>query len=1254
MTEEEKKRWGEELKRRRQAENKAKGAHKTSARPDAPRATTGQEDTNTALEAATQGGASEQAPTNSGTSAEDAGVLPKAADIADAKAEEAGQTENLPDADPAAASTGTSTIDAGAQPNAAGITAEKEEGQEAQTTQPQGVQHGTEMDGQSADGLAEQDGNTAQTVNIANYLPDDIIVPNGFMTPEMESEYYKALVQGITGEYTPASIGEAVAMFKGGRGVYLSEEMMQEAQRVLTENPELQEDIWLLGEDAFDAKEDEYAFLLGKETKKLLMLLESPHLPDDQRGAGIEQYLKDKQAARAEGHYQLDGYYKKHPEALSAYDGLRQIENEGITQDNLIAEAAREERQESSKLIFCEAIDHELDGPLTDENRIALVALDEYNVFEDDDAFFQEVFGKTTNLVTQNGVRNLQLLDEALRPIRREKQMAMALGMDLETFWKKNPDRMKTPEELTQNALDWFDAIYQKPLEYAVAGRTQNGYTAAVLDYLTKRDEERVGLSKITPGATVSMGDLYNAAETLLGGYKPGSSSIWKAIDAGQGKGKALVHAADAALTTTVAGLEKAGVMAFGHSPEENVQLNRQHYEELYGPWGRAMYRHDVLSIIYEFYDEDEKEETLKKLSTVGDIYDMAIDTRPFLAQLDQMAERNDQKVMETYLFIAKYGNEREKAAFERYYPKFTQLEQMLASTFVAMATKNPALAVAAGGVPAMGNKFGNFLQETEDWDSSKTAAFGGFLIRTAIAVLPFPPSFNIRNKGQMEKGLQTVTRDGIPAMRAMWQSLVQFAESPIVQTTSGVVLKAGTATGVSESFEDFVLHGKIDDAIKIVDDCLESGQTAGAAFVAIWLAGFTGLEESTVGKRIFSTGKGLDQQNLAELRGALASIKENPQALAKIELGMRQSFVDDWVGQSIAAGALNTSLVKKASIAAETAQHDLQTVQGTLQQKEFAVGNSINDLDAAMNKMLTSDGMEWEKAKQEVLNCVQSLKAQKTELAEVQELVGPRQQTADNANDALLKEQNIVLSGLRIQGEKMYDAQGGAGNEVQEGNGLTTPAAQETNELAETENPKDTEISDETGDLQETTDANGDIMEEDKGENTFADSDGAEKDKTIDLKDDNAPLTDFWRVDNLNQNYSADFDGTSDVTEWGDRTDELAKMAPIIVPETAVANVKQKQGYDQIAYKWRANGCIYEVRWHTKTPGAPEDQVNTWVVSRTISGTPERQYKIRQILVGGKWVSKEEWEKSKKAYGTKSATPEQLKLLEDGHWRAP
>ena len=73
MTEEEKKRRLEELRGKRQAENRAKGAHRTGARPDAPVATTGREDTNGALnQAATGTGATEES-------------RPKAAGAADTK-----------------------------------------------------------------------------------------------------------------------------------------------------------------------------------------------------------------------------------------------------------------------------------------------------------------------------------------------------------------------------------------------------------------------------------------------------------------------------------------------------------------------------------------------------------------------------------------------------------------------------------------------------------------------------------------------------------------------------------------------------------------------------------------------------------------------------------------------------------------------------------------------------------------------------------------------------------------------------------------------------------------------------------------------------------------------------------------------------------------------------------------------------------------------------------------------------------------
>ena len=69
----------------------------------------------------------------------------------------------------------------------------------------------------------------------------------------------------------------------------------------------------------------------------------------------------------------------------------------------------------------------------------------------------------------------------------------------------------------------------------------------------------------------------------------------------------------------------------------------------------------------------------------------------------------------------------------------------------------------------------------------------------------------------------------------------------------------------------------------------------------------------------------------------------------------------------------------------------------------------------------------------------------------------------------------------------------------------------------------------------------------------------------------------------------------------------------------------KTKNGYDQVTFKWSENGYNYEVRWHTRTPGAPAGQGNTWVVSRVTPGTPTGQVRA-----------------------------EQLQLLMDGYWSAP
>ena len=65
-------------------------------------------------------------------------------------------------------------------------------------------------------------------------------------------------------------------------------------------------------------------------------------------------------------------------------------------------------------------------------------------------------------------------------------------------------------------------------------------------------------------------------------------------------------------------------------------------------------------------------------------------------------------------------------------------------------------------------------------------------------------------------------------------------------------------------------------------------------------------------------------------------------------------------------------------------------------------------------------------------------------------------------------------------------------------------------------------------------------------------------------------------------------------LNDWVNRIPELEKQAPIEIPSNATVKVQAKNGYDQISFKWTENGQNYEVRWHTKTPGAPEGQGNT------------------------------------------------------------
>ncbi|MBO0446100.1 hypothetical protein JZO78_07060 [Enterococcus ureilyticus] len=115
----------------------------------------------------------------------------------------------------------------------------------------------------------------------------------------------------------------------------------------------------------------------------------------------------------------------------------------------------------------------------------------------------------------------------------------------------------------------------------------------------------------------------------------------------------------------------------------------------------------------------------------------------------------------------------------------------------------------------------------------------------------------------------------------------------------------------------------------------------------------------------------------------------------------------------------------------------------------------------------------------------------------------------------------------------------------------------------------------------------------------------------------------------------------------------QYKKKSPINIPESANIKAQSKNGYEQISYKWKENGDTIEVRWHTKTPGAPEGQGNTFVVEKTIPGTADGQRRSQQILVGkDKWVSKNDWQKAITDSKNGVNTPDQDKMLTDGHWK--
>lgn len=117
-----------------------------------------------------------------------------------------------------------------------------------------------------------------------------------------------------------------------------------------------------------------------------------------------------------------------------------------------------------------------------------------------------------------------------------------------------------------------------------------------------------------------------------------------------------------------------------------------------------------------------------------------------------------------------------------------------------------------------------------------------------------------------------------------------------------------------------------------------------------------------------------------------------------------------------------------------------------------------------------------------------------------------------------------------------------------------------------------------------------------------------------------------------------------------------LPKTAPITIPLTATIKEEKKNGYKQVKYTWKRGDFSYTGRWHTRTPNAPEEQGDSWVVQRTKSGIgygKDARPARHEILIGkNKWISKSVWQDAIHARRNGIATQKQKELLDNGHWK--
>ena len=125
-------------------------------------------------------------------------------------------------------------------------------------------------------------------------------------------------------------------------------------------------------------------------------------------------------------------------------------------------------------------------------------------------------------------------------------------------------------------------------------------------------------------------------------------------------------------------------------------------------------------------------------------------------------------------------------------------------------------------------------------------------------------------------------------------------------------------------------------------------------------------------------------------------------------------------------------------------------------------------------------------------------------------------------------------------------------------------------------------------------------------------------------------------------------------LTKLSEHSDTLKKFCPLKVPKTHNIKAEYKRaGYYMLSFRWKRGEYEYNARWHTRTPNAPKEQENTWVIERTLKGIgfgKNKRPKQKHYLCGKKWVSEHDWKTAIDARKKGTITKKQDKMLKAGH----